>query len=177
PRGADDGVVSQRLQHETGVRGSGRLVHGPVRGRAMYGYRGLTALRLSLAFAAAGVAGCGGGAGTTENPVSGVTPPSSYNGPPPATADVQSFKLNVWDNVQASNRCGSCHTNSVGQVPLFARHDDINLAYEAANTVVDLTQPSASRLVTNLASGHNRWLTDECAGAASLTAWTPDWGP
>ncbi|HLT92246.1 MAG TPA: LamG domain-containing protein [Woeseiaceae bacterium] len=141
----------------------------------MYGYRGLTALRLSLAFAAAVVAGCGGGAGTTENPVSGVTPPSSYNGPPPATADVQSFKLNVWDNVQASNRCGSCHTNSVGQVPLFARHDDINLAYEAANTVVDLTQPSASRLVTKLASGHNCWLTDDSACADIMTTWIENW--
>src|SRR5690606_20751623 len=124
-----------------------------------------------LVAAAALAAGCGGGAETTENPVTGVTPPSSYNGPPPATADVQSFKLNVWDNVQASNRCGGCHTEGVGQVPLFARHDDINLAYEAANTVVDLTQPSASRLVTKLTSGHNCWLTDDQACADIMTTW------
>jgi hypothetical protein len=132
-------------------------------------------VRLWLLSAAALAAGCGGGAGTTENPVTGVTPPSGYNGPPPATADVQSFKLNVWDNIQASNRCGGCHTDTVGQLPLFARHDDINLAYEAANTVVDLTQPSASRLVTKLQSGHNCWLTDDQACADIMTTWIEGW--
>lgn len=137
-----------------------------------------TSLRLgtlALLIGVSALAGCGGGAGTTENPVTGVTPPSGYDGPPPTTDDVQSFKLNLWDNVQAGNRCGGCHTASTGQTPLFARHDDINLAYEAANTVVDLTQPSNSRLVSKLATGHNCWLADDEACADIMTTWIENW--
>lgn len=122
-----------------------------------------------------GLAACGGGAETTDNPITGTPPPSSYDGPPPATEDVQSFKLNVWDNIHASNRCGGCHTDTVGQTPLFARHDDINLAYEAANTVVNLTQPSDSRLVLKIGEGHNCWLTDSQACADIMTTWIEAW--
>ncbi|MDH4260313.1 MAG: hypothetical protein OEW16_08425, partial [Gammaproteobacteria bacterium] len=43
------------------------------------------------------VAGCGGGAATTQNPVVSPPPPVGYTGPPPASQDVQAFKLNVWD--------------------------------------------------------------------------------
>ncbi|HEY7740746.1 MAG TPA: hypothetical protein VIB01_09050, partial [Steroidobacteraceae bacterium] len=73
------------------------------------------------------VAGCGGGASTTENPVTSPPPPAGYTGPPPASQDVQAFKLNVWDNLMMSNRCGQCHGTG-GQVPSFVRSDDINLA-------------------------------------------------
>jgi len=139
----------------------------------------LSSARLrSLAAGLAGalvLAACGGGAPTTENPVTGVTPPASYQGPAPATADVQSFKLNVWDNVQGENRCGACHNESTGQVPMFARHDDVNLAYEAANTVVDLTQPNNSRLVSKVGGGHNCWLTDSQACADIMTTWIENW--
>ena len=121
------------------------------------------------------LAGCGGGAATTENPVTGVTPPANYSGPPPATEDVQAFKLNLWDNIQATNRCGGCHTDSVGQTPLFARHDDINLAYEAANGVVNLTQPSESRLVQRVGEAHNCWLSDNQACADIMTTWIEGW--
>ena len=48
---------------------------------------------------------------------------------------------------QGNNRCGQCH-NAGGQTPQFARNDDVNLAYQAANTVVNLTQPDQSRMVT-----------------------------
>jgi Concanavalin A-like lectin/glucanases superfamily len=121
------------------------------------------------------VAACGGGAATTDNPVTGVTPPASYQGPPPATADIQSFKLNVWDNVQLTNRCGGCHNEATGQVPMFARHDDVNLAYEAANGVVDLGQPSNSRLVSKVGGGHNCWLSDPQACADIMTTWIENW--
>jgi hypothetical protein len=131
---------------------------------------GIAALALAL-----GLGGCGGGAGTTENPITGVIPPSVYSGPPPATADVQAFKLNLWDNIQASNRCGGCHTDSVGQTPLFARHDDINLAYEAANTVVNLTEPAESRLVERVGDAHNCWLSDNQACADIMTTWIEGW--
>ncbi|MDZ7645067.1 MAG: hypothetical protein U5K76_13140 [Woeseiaceae bacterium] len=114
---------------------------------------------------------CGGGAPTTENPVTSVTPPAAYQGPPPATDDIQSFKLNVWDNIEQSNRCGGCHNESVNQAPMFARHDDVNLAYEAANTVADLAQPSNSRLVSKVGGGHNCWLSDPQACADIMTTW------
>lgn len=121
------------------------------------------------------LAGCGGGAATTENPVTSVTPPATYQGPPPATDDIQAFKLNVWDNVQASNRCGGCHNESTGQTPMFARHDDVNLAYQAANTVVDLALPNNSRLVSKVGSGHNCWLTDAQACSDIMTTWIENW--
>lgn len=126
-------------------------------------------------FASVLLAACGGGAETTDNPVTSVTPPATYVGPPPATADVQAFKLNVWDNVQMSSRCGGCHNDQVAQLPMFARHDDVNMAYEAANSVVDLSQPSNSRLVSKVGGGHNCWLTDDAACADIMTTWISNW--
>ncbi len=134
-------------------------------------------LRAALAAGVTGLvlAACGGGAETTDNPITSITPPETYTGPPPATADVQSFKLNVWDNVQMSSRCGGCHNEQVGQLPMFARHDDVNLAYDAANTVVDLTTPGNSRLVSKVGGGHNCWLTDDAACGDIMTTWITNW--
>jgi mono/diheme cytochrome c family protein len=120
------------------------------------------------------VAGCGGGASTVQNPVVTPPPPAGYTGPPPASQDVQAFKLNVWDNLQASNRCGACH-GSGGQVPRFVRNDDVNLAYEAANGVVDLGNPGASMMVTKVGGGHNCWLAADSACADQLTVWIRNW--
>jgi len=134
--------------------------------------RVLAALVPALALLA--LAGCGGGAATTENPPSAPPPPAGYTGPPPASQDVQAFKLNVWDNLQAANRCGQCHGTG-GQVPSFVRSDDINLAYEAANGVVDLGNPSASRMVVKVGGGHNCWLAADSACADQLTVWIRNW--
>lgn len=128
----------------------------------------------TVALAALVLAGCSGGAETVQTPTSSTPPVTNYNGPPPATADVQSFKINVWDNVSASNRCGSCH-NEGGQVPSFARADDINLAYQEANPIVDLTSPVDSRLVTKVGGGHNCWLTSDAACADIMTTWVSNW--
>ena len=112
------------------------------------------AILLSLA-----LSGCGGGAGTESLPApAGLQGQSNYTGPAPATADVQSFLVNVWENIRPSSRCGACHDAVVAQTPMFAREDDVNLAYEAANTIVDLNLPSDSRMVTKVAGGHNCWL-------------------
>ena len=120
------------------------------------------------------LAGCGGGAKTVENPAtSGGTAPG-YSGPAPATADVQAFKLNVWDNLKAANRCGQCHVGG-GQSPQFVRQDDVNLAYAAANTVVNLTSPRDSRMVQKVAGGHHCWLASNSACADILTAWLSAW--
>src|SRR5262245_56214946 len=98
--------------------------------------RGLRWLAVSLA--AYALAGGGGGARREQKTKTGGGTPDSYSRPPPATADVQAFKINVWDNLKATNRCGQCHVAG-GQSPEFVRQDDINLAYSAANTVVNLT--------------------------------------
>ncbi len=130
--------------------------------------------RLWPALLALTLAACGGGAGTVQNPVVTVPPPASYQGPPPASQDVQSFKLNVWDNLQSGNRCGQCH-GAGGQSPSFVRNDDINMAYQAANPVVDLSNPSASRMVTKVGGGHNCWLATASACADQMTVWIRNW--
>ncbi len=117
---------------------------------------------------------CGGGAATESNPVTSNTVTGAYSGPAPATSDVQSFKLNVWDNLGATNRCGGCHGTD-GQTPMFARQDDVNLAYSEANTVVNLINPADSRLVTKVAGGHNCWLASDSACGEVITAYIEAW--
>jgi hypothetical protein len=121
---------------------------------------------------------CAGGSGapTTVNQVS--TPPtnsaSNYTGPPPANADVQAFKLSFWQNVIPSNRCGGCH-HAGGQSPQFARSDDVNLAYQAALPLVNLTNPSQSTFVLKVGGGHNCWVADPSACAATMLVWIQGW--
>jgi hypothetical protein len=128
----------------------------------------LTALWLAF------VAGCGGGAKTVENPNTSGGTPQVYSGPAPATADVQAFKINIWDNLKATNRCGQCHVVG-GQSPQFVRQDDVNLAYAAANPLVNLGSPRDSRLVQKVAGGHNCWLASDDACADILTTWITAW--
>jgi mono/diheme cytochrome c family protein len=121
------------------------------------------------------VAGCSsGGAPTTENPVTSAPPVSDYVGPASANADVQAFRIELWEKIKPNNRCGSCH-NAGGQTPMFARNDDVNLAYQAANTVVNLAQPDQSRIVAKVAGGHNCWLASPSACGDTLTVWIRNW--
>ncbi len=127
----------------------------------------------TLAFAA-----CGGGAPTTENPITNITPVSDYNGPGAATPDVQLFMDNVWDKLReksTSNRCGSCHAQGGQGGVYFVRDDDVNLAYEAAFPYADLSQPSNSRFVTKVDDPHNCWLIDAQACADIMTTWIEGW--
>jgi mono/diheme cytochrome c family protein len=130
-----------------------------------------------IAIGAAALSACGGGSGaaTQITPNSSTPGTSTYNGPPPATADVQSFKINLWDNIQTNNRCGSCHSVDGGQAPMFARNDDVNLAYAEANGVVMLPSPADSQMVTKVGGGHNCWLTNDAACADILTTWITNW--
>ncbi len=117
---------------------------------------------------------CGGGAPTTVNPsTAGPVAAAAYNGPSPATADIQAFKISVWDNLQGDDRCGACHKPT--QTPRFVRADDINLAYQEANTVVDLANPGLSRMVAKVRGGHHCWLADNNACGDTLTKWISDW--
>lgn len=115
----------------------------------------------------------GGGADVEENPVQAPPATSNYSGPAPTTDDVQSFKINVWDNLSGQNRCGQCH--GVGQAPDFVNLDDVNVAYAAANTIVDLSSPKDSRMVTKVGGGHNCWLTSDSACADTITSYITAW--
>jgi hypothetical protein len=128
----------------------------------------------ALALAAVLTACSGGGAPTVVNPVTSAPPVADYTGPAPQNADVQAFKLNLWENIKANNRCGGCH-NANGQTPTFARNDDVNGAYQAANTVVNLAQPDQSRMVLKVAGGHNCWLASASACGDTLTVWIRNW--
>src|SRR5271163_1991649 len=135
---------------------------------------GLLALAASFALSACG----GGGAPTTAAAATAPTSSTAdaYTGPAPATADVQAFEVNFWNNVRGQNRCGQCHNaTSPAQMPNFARSDDVNLAYAQANTVVNLATPSTSLIVTKVAGGHNCWLADAGACAQILTTWIANW--
>jgi hypothetical protein len=150
------------------------------REKTMIGLRLISHAARSIRFAGAlaltaVLAACsGGGPGTVQNPVTSAPPVADYNGPPAQNADVQAFKLNLWQNIKDSNRCGGCH-NAGGQTPQFARNDDINAAYTAANTVVNLTQPDQSRMVQKVGGGHNCWLASASACADTLTVWIRNW--
>src|ERR1700684_1892738 len=121
---------------------------------------------------------CGGGGAPTE-PTAAVAPTSSaasYTGPAPATADVQAFQINFWNNIRVQNRCGQYHNaTSPAQMPNFARSDDVNLAYAQANTVVNLSAPATSRIVVKVSGGHNCWLADPAACGTILTTWISNW--
>jgi cytochrome c553 len=119
----------------------------------------------------------GGGAATTTTPAAAPTSSAdAYTGPAPATADVQAFEVNLWNNIRVQNRCGQCHNATTpAQMPNFARSDNVNLAYAQANTVVNLAQPSASLMVTKVSGGHNCWLADDSACGQILTTWISNW--
>ncbi len=129
---------------------------------------------LAVSLLALLLAACGGGAETTVNPVTSGGPPPAYSGPAPTTADVQAFKINVWENLKAGNRCGQCHVAG-GQAPQFVRQDDVNLAYSSANQVVNLVSPRDSRMVQKVAGGHHCWLASNDACADILTTWIAAW--
>jgi hypothetical protein len=135
-------------------------------------------LAAGLALVAAVLAGCSGGSGAPVEVVPGAgngPAAQTYTGPAPSTADVQAFKINLWDNIHADNRCGTCHSVSGGQTPMFARSDDVNLAYAAANLVVDLVSPKDSKMVQKVGGGHNCWLASNAACASILTTWITNW--
>lgn len=139
--------------------------------------QGLTGVLVAVVLAL--TIGCSSDSGKTgaanppppsNNPGPGVV----YNGPSPSTADVQNFKVNLWDNLAEPTRCGACHGVG-GQSPQFTRGDDINLAYTAANGVVNLDDPATSRLVEKVAGGHNCWVQSLDFCAERVTVWITAW--
>lgn len=128
------------------------------------------------------ISGCGSNSGATNQEIpqleggSGSTANSNYTGDAPATTDVQNFKLNLWDNLVAQDKCGSCHNSSTGnQSPLFVDDADINLAYAQVNSLVNFDDPGLSQLVTKVAGGHNCWLNSDAACEDIITRYISNW--
>src|SRR5215469_13527563 len=122
------------------------------------------------------LAACSGGSGpgVTVNQAPPTSTVSSYTGPAPQNADVIAFQINLWQNIVPANRCGGCH-HAGGQSPMFARSDDVNLAYQAALPLVNVSDPSQSTLVLKVGSGHNCWVADPSACSATMLVWIQAW--
>jgi hypothetical protein len=127
--------------------------------------------------------GCSGGSGERSESNLDLTPVAgddlaralTYSGTAPSTADVQQFKLNIWDNLADTDRCGSCHQQGGSGVGDFVRTDDINQAYASANRLIDLGAPQSSRLATKVAGGHNCWLTSDSACGDIISGYILAW--
>ncbi|KKO48695.1 ATPase [Arsukibacterium sp. MJ3] len=119
--------------------------------------------------------GCGGAEVEQNTPPPVQDNSNNYTGLAPQTDDVQQFKLNLWDNLVADNRCGSCHQQG-NTAPFFVRRDDINLAYAAVLPLVNLADPAQSALVRKVAGGHNCWLSSNTACADTISQWLRNWG-
>lgn len=146
---------------------------------SMLNFLSVRALWLACGVSFFAIAGCS----QDSEPNNDINPPAVvdddnvgivYKGPSPTTADVQRFQVNVWSNLAEDSRCGGCHIEG-GQKPEFVRRDDIDQAYVAANTVVDLETPSLSRLVTKVAGGHNCWLPEASVCADTMVTWISAW--
>ena len=121
------------------------------------------------------LAGCGpSGPSTQVNQATGTAPTSNYTGPAPANADVQAFKTALWENVRSTDRCGGCHHEG-GQSPMFARSDDVNLAYQAALSLVNANEPGQSELVAKVGGGHNCWVASAQACGDTMLTWIQNW--
>ncbi len=102
------------------------------------------------------------------------TTASTYTGPAASNADVQAFKINLWENIRTADKCGGCHHQG-GQSPMFARSDDVNAAYQAANSLVNFSQPAQSTLVLKVSGGHNCWVADPKACGDTMLTWIKAW--
>ena len=132
--------------------------------------------RLPFASPDGTVTGSGSGPGTGPATGGGTGSISStgYSGPAATNADVLSFQTNLWANIKGSDRCGGCH-KAGGQAPMFARSDDVNLAYQTVGPLVNFTNPALSELVLKVGGGHNCFLASAQDCANTMTTWIKNW--
>jgi hypothetical protein len=117
---------------------------------------------------------CGDSTVEEQPPLTPDNKNAEYSGPAPATEDIQKYKTSLWDNISATDRCGSCHTEG-NQAPYFASRENVNDAYAATNPLVSLTKPEESRLVQKVAGGHNCWLDSDQACGETMEQWVKLW--
>jgi len=123
----------------------------------------------------------GSGGGGSDRQVDITAGPLSgefvYNGPPPASENVQGFKRSFYDPLAGNDRCGECHTPGKSGATVFVDQGDVNNAWRNANAVVNLLDPDSSVVVLRVANGHNCWLGAEQAAtcASTLTSYIERW--
>lgn len=100
-----------------------------------------------------------------------------YDGAPPASDEIQNFKVSFYDFTAGNDRCGECHTPGGSGKTAFADQTNVNEAWKAAKTVVNLEDPSASAVVSRVANGHNCWLAagQEATCATTITGYIERW--
>lgn len=137
-----------------------------------------TIIGLCLLQACSGGSG-GGGSEREVDPTSTSAASSGfvYAGPPPATNEIQNFKINFYDPLADDNRCGECHTPGKTGTPAFVDQTNVNQAWQHARSLVDLNDPAASPLVSRVANGHNCWLapTQAATCAATIVGYIERW--
>ena len=95
-----------------------------------------------------------------------------YNGPAPASEEVQGFKRAFYDPLASNDRCGECHTPGKPGSTAFVDQGDVNNAWRQARTVVNTEAPDASVVVQRIANGHNCWLgADQATRPGSDCQW------
>jgi cytochrome c553 len=121
---------------------------------------------------------CGNDTENTEN-IEQQTNNQKYNGPSPATADIQNFKREFWAKLNDAENCGGCHDLGGTGATKFVRTDNVNQAYFEALTLLDLTNvPNSlanSSVVTKVANGHNCWLATDQDCAAAIISYIQAW--
>ena len=133
------------------------------------------ALATCLALSTLFVAGCGSGSGAATVPI------RSRRRRPSATTTARRRKRRTCSVSRSTSgttssrttAAATCHNPS--QAPRFVRNDDINLAYDAANTVVNLADPANSRMVLKVRGGHNCWLTSNDACGDIIQSYIEAW--
>src|SRR5690606_13980368 len=125
------------------------------------------------------LAGCGGGSGggSSANPDPVQTPGGisgfQYSGPAAQSPEIQLFQAEFYNQVVP--RCGSCHTTGgQGSTP-FADTNNVNIAYNAALTVVNLSSPPLSEVVQRVNDGHNCWDSSTAVCRTLMQTYVENW--
>lgn len=120
------------------------------------------------------ISGCGDTEVKTQPPAQVDNNSQEYAGPAPKTEDIQKYKTSLWDNISSADKCGACHVEG-NQAPYFASINNVNDAYAATATLVNLAIPQDSRLVEKVSGGHNCWLDSNQACGETMQQWIKLW--
>jgi len=123
---------------------------------------------------------CGGGSGGNNNshPAAPTAPGGNtfvYSGPAPANADIQRFQAAFYNNLVGDDRCGTCHTRGGQGSTAFVDRSDVNVAYNAALTLVNLENPAASAIAQKVYGGHHCWEDSTAACRVQMISYIENW--